>query len=241
MNAGLKVKKTSAADQVCERIRELVLRREWPVDKKIPAEAQLAALFGVNRLTVRVALQRLNALGILETRDGDGTYVRAFDFTRHLQTISDFYVDHDVMSCVGEYRLIIETQCARLAVERVKEEDLHRLSELCTAFAREVSAYDALQTDAEREQAYLRTIEETLAIHTEFCRLSKNPLLAMAFEIAQEPIRRYMKEIAKNRFEDRTPDRQNIWVKAHWALYEGLRDHDAQKCCQELRHIIIGQ
>lgn len=43
-----------------------------------PSESDLADLFGVNRLTVRLALQKLNTLGILDTRVGDGTYVCAF-------------------------------------------------------------------------------------------------------------------------------------------------------------------
>ena len=73
MHDDLKIRKLSMADQVCDRIRTLLLDGTWPVGTKLPAEAQLADRFGVNRLTVRIALQKFNALGILETRDGEGT------------------------------------------------------------------------------------------------------------------------------------------------------------------------
>ena len=88
MAKNLKIKKTSAADLVCRKMRELIVDGTWAINEKIPSEADLAENFGVNRLTVRIALQRLNALGVLETRVGEGTFVRSFDFDKHLAEIS---------------------------------------------------------------------------------------------------------------------------------------------------------
>ncbi len=241
MAAALRIRKSSAADQVCEQIRGLVLDGTWPVDSKIPAESQLAASFGVNRLTVRVALQRLNTLGILETRDGEGTFVRSFDFKAHMARISDFYMSPGLISGIGEFRSIIETECARLAVERTEEKDLGRLREACQAFEDEMKAYDGLKSDEAREAAFSRTIDETLAIHTELCRLSGNPLLAMSFEVAEEPIRRYMRTIARNRPLDRDADGRNHWVKAHWEIYEALRAKDFPRLKAAILHIVRGR
>ena len=61
MARSLKIKKVSAADLVCSKIKELVTNGTWATDQKIPSESELADTFGVNRLTVRIALQRLNA------------------------------------------------------------------------------------------------------------------------------------------------------------------------------------
>ena len=91
MVKNLKIKKVSAADMVCSKMKDLVVKGEWAVGDKIPSESDLAESFGVNRLTVRIALQRLNALGILETRVGDGSYVRSFDFSNHIAEISDLF------------------------------------------------------------------------------------------------------------------------------------------------------
>ena len=90
MEKDLRIKKTSAADLVWARMREMVIDGTWPVNEKIPSEGKLAETFSVNRLTVRNALQRLNALGVLKTHVGDGTYVVAFDFDKHLSDIADF-------------------------------------------------------------------------------------------------------------------------------------------------------
>ena len=68
-----KSKKTSAADAVCEALRSQISSGVWKVGDRLPCEGELAERYGVNRLTVRVALQKLNALGVVETRAGAGT------------------------------------------------------------------------------------------------------------------------------------------------------------------------
>ena len=121
MARSLKIKKVSAADLVCSKIKELVTNGTWVADQKIPSESELADTFGVNRLTVRIALQRLNALGILNTRVGDGTYVKTFDFSTHIEEISDFYVNDKVLHDTQEYRWVIESAAIKLAFERPNE------------------------------------------------------------------------------------------------------------------------
>lgn len=76
----MRIKKVSASEQVCEAIQEQISGGVWRVGDKLPSESELAQKFGVNRLTVRMALQKLNALGIVETRTGSGTFVIEFDF-----------------------------------------------------------------------------------------------------------------------------------------------------------------
>ena len=86
MEDNMRIKKVSASEQVCEAIQEQISGGVWRVGDKLPSESELAQKFGVNRLTVRMALQKLNALGIVETRTGSGTFVIEFDFEGYLKT-----------------------------------------------------------------------------------------------------------------------------------------------------------
>lgn len=52
---------------------------------KIPSENELAQQFGVSRVTVRNALQKLSALELLETRFGEGSFVRSPGCGRHAE------------------------------------------------------------------------------------------------------------------------------------------------------------
>ena len=108
----MKIKKVSASEQVCEAIQDQISAGVWKVGDKLPSESDLAAKFGVNRLTVRMALQKLNALGIVETRTGSGTFVIEFDFESYLKTASRFYEQSGMMQNVQEFRIHIEIECA---------------------------------------------------------------------------------------------------------------------------------
>ena len=57
------------------QLRDQIVRRAWPPGSKIPSENQLTRRLGVSRVSLREALQNLASLGLLESRQGGGTYV----------------------------------------------------------------------------------------------------------------------------------------------------------------------
>ena len=67
----------SLVDLAVEDIGQRLAAGQWPVDSRIPTEPELAALLGISRNTVREAVRVLLYAGLLEVRQGDGTYVRA--------------------------------------------------------------------------------------------------------------------------------------------------------------------
>ena len=70
-------RRSGLVDQVIEQLRGSVVSGEWPVGHRIPNEAVLVESLGVGRNTVREAVRALAHAGLLEVRQGDGTYVRA--------------------------------------------------------------------------------------------------------------------------------------------------------------------
>ena len=122
-----KIKKTTLSDQVCKIIKEKIKSGEWPEDVRIPSENELADSFGVNRLTVRNALQKLNAMGIVETRAGEGTFVRKFDFNEYVREVSDLVISPEMLAGVMEFRRCIELECIRLAIQRADDCDIEEL------------------------------------------------------------------------------------------------------------------
>ena len=61
--------------QIMERIRQDIFREIYPVGSRIPAEHELEIRYNVSRVTVRRALQELTAEGLLERKQGKGTFV----------------------------------------------------------------------------------------------------------------------------------------------------------------------
>ena len=65
--------------QVIDQLREQVASGAWPVGGRIPTEPQLVEALGVGRNTVREAVRALVHAGVLECRQGSGTYVISDD------------------------------------------------------------------------------------------------------------------------------------------------------------------
>lgn len=65
----------SLGDQVKARLRARILKYEWAAGAKIPGEFELAAQYGVARVTIRTALRSLEAQGLIDIRHGSGAYV----------------------------------------------------------------------------------------------------------------------------------------------------------------------
>jgi len=63
--------------QLMDRIRQDILQGVYPTGEKIPAEHMLEERYGVSRVTVRRALQELTGAGLLERKQGKGTFVSA--------------------------------------------------------------------------------------------------------------------------------------------------------------------
>jgi DNA-binding FadR family transcriptional regulator len=67
--------KTTVSERLVDSLRKEILFGRIPSGERLPAERDLANQLGVNRLTLRAALARLQALGLIVVRHGTGTIV----------------------------------------------------------------------------------------------------------------------------------------------------------------------
>ncbi|MEZ0095836.1 GntR family transcriptional regulator [Streptacidiphilus sp. EB129] len=70
------IKTEALYKQVANEMRNSITSGEWPPGSKVPTEEQLSALYEVSRPTVRQAAAALRTEGLLDIRQGKGTYVR---------------------------------------------------------------------------------------------------------------------------------------------------------------------
>ena len=118
--------RTSLADSAANSIRAEISAGRWAVGSRIPIEPQLALLLGVSRGTVREAVKTLVSRGLLEVRQGSGTYVRSgFDPSANLQKMRRASLRDQF-----EVRRALEVEAARLAAVRHTAKDLRNLRAL---------------------------------------------------------------------------------------------------------------
>lgn len=114
----------SLVDNAIDSIRAAISAGTWPIGSRVPTETELASLLAVSRNTVREAVSALAHSGLLEVRQGDGTYVRSqTDATALPKVLSEASLDErfDLLGALSE-------TVARLAAERRDFEDIARIA-----------------------------------------------------------------------------------------------------------------
>ena len=77
--------------QLMQRLAEDIERGKYAVGSRIPPEHELESLYKVSRVTVRRALAELTAEGLLERKQGKGTFVSTPRISQDLKSIHSFH------------------------------------------------------------------------------------------------------------------------------------------------------
>lgn len=120
------IKRDSLAKQVSDELEAMIERGEYEVGDKIPTEPDLMEMFHVSRNTIREAIQGLTFAGILETKQGNGTFVQSNN--RFQANMSQKYAEVSIED-IREARNSIEVTIAHLAAVRYEDEDFDLITE----------------------------------------------------------------------------------------------------------------
>jgi GntR family transcriptional repressor for pyruvate dehydrogenase complex len=121
------IKRQSIPEAIIQELKSLIDSGHIPKGGKLPAERKLAKILNVSRPSLRVAIKALSLLGILENRQGDGTYLTTSDEWSIEPLSIILSVKKGALLEIFEARESIENSCAGFAALRRDEEDLKEL------------------------------------------------------------------------------------------------------------------
>jgi len=115
-------------EAVMRQMETALLDGTWPAGARLPAERELAAQYGVARNTVREAIQRLAARGLLQSRHGTGVFVTGQLRTGITSPWGQLIGDHPALrDDILEFRRVLEGATAYFAALRASPEDVARI------------------------------------------------------------------------------------------------------------------
>jgi GntR family transcriptional repressor for pyruvate dehydrogenase complex len=216
---GLKpVSRVTLGEQVAEQLARQISEGRWRSGDKLPSESELCATLGIGRSTLREALKSLAFVGLVQMRPGDGTYVLG-----GTQLLVDRIRAHGVLKTekelqdVSEARLILETELAALAAERLEPTDLEKLEEILQQMKRSLGGEG-------RDYAAL-----DVEFHLSVAKCSKNQML---HELLM-PIRGILQEfIAKSQ---ELPGIKGEAHEHHAKILAALRQRNPEKARRAMR------
>ncbi|NDJ52225.1 MAG: FadR family transcriptional regulator [Chloroflexi bacterium] len=111
------------------QIKQFILHGDLGEDNRLPPERELAERLGVGRNSLREALKVLEALGLIESRVGEGTFVINETGATIGQTIGfKLAVRGGTLVEINDARLMIEPSAARAAAQRASREELREIA-----------------------------------------------------------------------------------------------------------------
>ncbi|MFT8320398.1 MAG: GntR family transcriptional regulator [Bacillus sp. (in: firmicutes)] len=115
---------------VVNHLREMIERNGLKPGDKLPSERSLCETLDAGRSSIREALRALELLGLIETRKGEGTFLRDFQGHQLVQLISTFVLqDNKAKRDILETRDYIQLNGLFIAVEKMSAEQRADLSE----------------------------------------------------------------------------------------------------------------
>ena len=121
------IKPKRIADQVFDQLHDLILRHMFKPGEKIMPERELAEAFQVSRTSVRDAIHKLVVMGMLEQRQGQGTFVRRPGGKTHAYMAKVMESQSATMQDLLEVRMGLECHAAALAAQRARDSDIEFL------------------------------------------------------------------------------------------------------------------
>jgi len=214
------LRRSPLVELAVSQLREQVLAGQWELDERLPAETELAAQLGVGRSTVREAVRALAHAGLLETRQGAGTFVRSLSEQQGWEP----RLRRAQLLEVYEVRAGLELQAARLAAQRRTAADLRRIE---SAWAGRQQALAA-----GRDEAF---VEADVAFHATVLQAAHNPLLAEIFLSFQKALSEALAQIVNDQDLTGVDNTQ-----AHADLVQAVRERDADAAVAASERMLEG-
>jgi GntR family transcriptional repressor for pyruvate dehydrogenase complex len=180
-----KIERKSVTTQVYDQLKQNILNGTWTPGQKIPSEKELVNLLGVSRITVREALKQLVSIGLIEARQGEGTFVKQLEADSYMNELLPFIVlnREEVIELI-KYREIIEVGAVALAVERADAADIR-----------------ALEKNVRQHEQYKDNWEQASHVDMEFhlliAKASKNPFVIKANSLMKDVFHAVMDQIVE--------------------------------------------
>ncbi|MFL0252371.1 FadR/GntR family transcriptional regulator [Clostridium neuense] len=214
------VKNQKVYEVVIEQIKEMIKTGKLKKGDKLPPERELVEELKVSRASIREALRALEILGLVETRHGDGNFIKKNFENSLLEPVSlMFMLEESSPKDILELRMVLETETAMLAAERIDVETLEKIKFIIDKF--KTNTDERLNTELDVE------------FHHKIAQASKNLLLVNILSATSVLVDTFISD-ARYKIIKNENNKEKL-VKQHENIYGALLNRDASMAAEEMR------
>ncbi len=211
------LQKNTLREQIVTLLAKKIINNAIQPGDKLPSERDIAADLDVNRATVREALKKLETLGLIEIRHGEGIFVNDYRSSGNLELFRMMIYLNDtiplsILQDVLEMRKIIVPEMAARAVQECSVSDLEEFTLIIN----------------EQEDI----LEKDLAVHHFIAKTSNNMLYIFILHFFNQIFRDFGYLYFEN------PDNRKRSEQFHQQLYKAFQDKKAEKAFSITRDVL---
>lgn len=218
------LKPKNLSDQVFERIRDLIFRGDLKPGEQLKSERELTEIMSVSRPTIRQAIKKLIEKGLVENRQGQGTFVCNPKDTRGQNLLKDL-IDWDDASLrdLLEVRMALECQAVTTAAIRSTSEDVDALDRHVKEMRESI------------EKGELGIMED-VRFHMTLAYATKNQIQILLMKNLYDLLHFGIEESLKQLYLD--PDNLEIILDQHQRVTDAIRSRNTESAYQAMQEHI---
>ena len=207
----MNLRRPSLVEAITAEIYRRIKTGEYLRGEKIPPQKTLAQSLGVSPASLRGALDQLSLMGLIETKHGEGTFVKSTRpslFVNHTMLLSDKNVTWELL----EARTQIESLVVRMAARRAHKADINAMTALLSGADEDL-----------RENRVDAFSAKDMDFHLMISRASKNRVMERILESLREPMYQLIRETYSV-----SPDSLEESASDHKQILGAIASHDVR-------------
>ena len=212
------IQRSTTADKVFETLHQWIVAGHFKPGDVLPSQDELARQLKISRNTLREAIFRLSALGLVQSKQGVGTVVQPTTPSNYIRSLpTHLKLDKITVTEFVEARLFTERAIVRLVVERAADEELKRLKAILD---RQLIAMDSMRFEE------FNNLD--LEFHMELGRACGNSVMLKFFESIWELLNQFTSKSIK------VPGNMQAAYKTHVKIFEFIKERNAELAEMEM-------
>ena len=217
-----KITSNKIYEQVATRIKQQIVDGKYQPGEKLPSTRELSERYEVGRSTVREALSALKAMGLVETHQGEGSYVRTMNASdMSMPDLASLLMDRETVIELIEARKALEVANAAIAAERRTEADLHQFEAILE------SMRENLGNEEEGERADMQ-------FHLTLAEATHNSIMARLLATISNQMETAIRETRRLQMYANKSVSAQLW-REHQEIFEAIRDQDAHAAQERMK------
>ena len=211
---------TKVYDQVIEQIKSKIKSGEIKKGDRLPSEREMSESIGVSRTSVREAIRALEVVGLVESKQGAGNYIKTnFDNSLFEPLSVMFMLQESSVKEMYDLRETLELECAKLSAKNIEDNELALLTAIVDRMYIVGSEEESLELD--------------IKFHYLIAKASRNVLLINMLDVISQLMDEF---IQKSRIQILNEgNTKESLLEIHENLLRALKFRDESKVCNAMK------